>query len=101
MNLIKRHSRVDGSVFVGSYMINRLLLADDFVLLASSEQVSTMPRQGLLKVSGNTLQQVEKFRTSWWYSRVTECGTRSQTLGPVLVWSQQNYQRLLTNMWHF
>jgi len=38
MNWIDRHSRVDEGVTVGSFSINRLLFADDFVLLVSSEQ---------------------------------------------------------------
>ena len=38
MNLIDSNCRVDEGVTVGSFRINRLLFADEFVLLASSEQ---------------------------------------------------------------
>jgi len=38
MNCIVSHSRVDEGVAVWSYRINRLLVADDSVLLASSQQ---------------------------------------------------------------
>jgi len=91
MNWIDCHCRVDEGVTVGSCRINRLLFADDFVLLASSQQsfqhvldrlsvacdragmkistkktkalcLSTNPRQCMLQVSGNTLQQVETFK---------------------------------------
>jgi len=91
MNWIDSHSRVDEGVTVGSYRINRLLFADGLVLLASSQQsrqhaldrfsgacdragmkinttntevlyLSTNSRQCMLQVSGNTLQQVEKFK---------------------------------------
>ena len=91
MNWIDSYSRVDKSVTAGSCRINRLLFADDLVLLASSQQclrhaldrfsaacdragtkinikytevlcLSTNPRQCMLQASGNTLQQVEKFK---------------------------------------
>ena len=91
MTWIDTHSRVDGGVTVGACRINRLLFADDLVLLTSSQQslqhaldrfsaacnqtrlkiitkntevlcLSTNPRQCMLQVSGNTLQQVEKFK---------------------------------------
>ena len=91
MNWIDSHSRVDEGVTVGSYRINRLLVADDLVLLASFEQslqhaldrfsaacdragmkintkntevlhLSTNLRHCMLQLSGNTLQQVEKFK---------------------------------------
>jgi len=38
MNWIDSHSRVDESVTVGNCRINRLLFADDLILLASSQQ---------------------------------------------------------------
>jgi len=38
INLIDTHSRVDEGVAVGSCRINRLLLADNMVLLAFSQQ---------------------------------------------------------------
>jgi len=44
MNWIDSHSRVDEGVTVGSCRINRLLLADDLVLLASSQQFSAGTR---------------------------------------------------------
>ena len=37
MNWINSHSRVDEGVTVGSCRINRVLFADDLVLLASSQ----------------------------------------------------------------
>jgi len=37
MSWINSHSRVDEGVAVGSYSTNRFLLADDLVLLPSSE----------------------------------------------------------------
>jgi len=40
MNWIDSHSRVDKGVTVGSCQINRLLFADDLVLLAYSQQSS-------------------------------------------------------------
>ena len=40
MNWIDSHSRIDEGVTVGSCMNNRLLFADDLVLLASSQQFS-------------------------------------------------------------
>jgi len=39
MNWVDNHSRVDDGVTLGSCKINRLLVADDLGLLASSEQV--------------------------------------------------------------
>jgi len=91
LNWIDSHSRVDEGVTFGSCRINRLLFTDDLVLLASSQQslqhafdrfsaacdrtgmkintkntevlcLSTNPRQCMLQVSGNALQQVEKFK---------------------------------------
>ena len=91
INWVDSCSRVDEDVTAGSYRINRLLVADDLVMLASSQQclqhaldrfsaacdragtkistkntevlcLSTNPRQCMLQVSGNTLQQVETFR---------------------------------------
>jgi len=88
MNWTDSHSHVDEGVTVGSCKINHLLLADDLVLLASSQpglqqaldrfcgacdqagmkistkmiQVSCFssnPGQCMLQVSGNTLQQVK------------------------------------------
>jgi len=87
-------------VTVGSCSINRLLFADVLALLASYQQslqnaldrfsvardrakmkistknnelcLSTNPRQRTLQVSGNTLQQVEKFEYLGWYLRVME-----------------------------
>jgi len=38
MNWIDSHSQVNEGVTVGSYRINRLLFADDLILLASSQQ---------------------------------------------------------------
>jgi len=38
MKWVGGHDRVDEGVTVGSFRINRLLFADDSVLLASSEQ---------------------------------------------------------------
>jgi len=94
MNWIDSYSRVDEGVTAGSCRINQLHFADDLVLLASSQQclqhaldrfsaacdragmkintkytevlcLSTKPRQCMLQVSGNTLQEVEKFKHLW------------------------------------
>jgi len=98
-------SHFDEGVAVGSCRINRLLFADDLVLLASSEQrlqhaldrfaaaydragikvstkntrvlsLSINPRQCVLQASDNTLQQVERLSNLTWYLRVTEGRTR-------------------------
>ena len=92
VNGIDSHSRVDENVTVESFRINRLLFADDLVLLASSEQgpqhvadrfsvmsdqagmkistkqtevlcLSRNPSQCSLQVSSKTLQQAEKLST--------------------------------------
>jgi len=84
------HSRVDEGVAVGSCRISRLLFVNDLVLLASSQQspqhalhrfsatcdrvgmkistknteilcLSPNPRHCMVQVSGNTVQQVQKF----------------------------------------
>jgi len=91
MNWIDSHSQADEGVTVGSYRTNHLLFADYLILLTISQQslqhapnrlsaecdrarmiintkitevlcLSTNPRQCMLQVSGNTLQQVEKFK---------------------------------------
>jgi len=85
------HSRIDESLAGGGCKINRLVSVQDFVLLESSEQrlqhalerfaaaydevgtkistkrsevlcLSRNPGKCELKVSGNTLQNVEKFK---------------------------------------
>jgi len=104
MNWTDTHSRVDEGVGVGSCRINRLLFADNLVLLASSQQSlqhaldrfsaachragmkistkntelcrSTNPRQCMLQVSGTTLQQVEKFMDLGVVAYLTEGGAR-------------------------
>ena len=94
MNWTDSHFRVDEGVKVGRCRVNHLVFADDLVLLASSEQglqqtldrlsivcdqvgmkistektevlcLSRNPRQYMLQVSGNTLQQVETFKYLW------------------------------------
>jgi len=91
---IESYSRTDEGVTVGSCKINRLIFADDLVLLAPSQQglqhtldqsfvacdragmkirtkntgvrsLSRNPRQCMLQVSGDTLQQVKKFKYLW------------------------------------
>ena len=91
MNWTDSYSRVDEGVTAGNCRINRLLFADDLVLLISSQQslqhaldrfssacdragmnintknteglcLSANPRQCMLQVSCTTLQEVEKFK---------------------------------------
>jgi len=45
--------------------------------------LSTKPRQCTRQVSGNTLQQVEKFKYLGWYLRVTEGGARRLIHGKI------------------
>ena len=91
---IDSHSRDDEGVTAGSCRINRVVFADDLVLLAYSEKglhhavdrfsaacdqagikvntemaevlcLSRNPRQCTLQVNDNTLQQVEKYKFLW------------------------------------
>jgi len=57
----RSHSRVDEGVTVGSYRINRLLFADDLVLLASSQQSSACTRSifSCVRPSRNENQRYE------------------------------------------
>jgi len=101
MNQIDIHSGVTEGVTSGCCWTNRLIFADDVVVLASSEQglqhargsfiaacdqveinicttkadilcLSRSLCQCMLHVSGYTLQQIEKIEYLRWHSRVTE-----------------------------
>jgi len=126
---IDSYSRVDESVTVGSCKIDRIIFADDLVLLAVASfqqglqhtldqffaasdragmKISTKntgvwclsrnPRQCMLQVNGNTLQQVKKFKYLGvvLMSRVTECGARRLLHGLV---KQMQFRVSIIALW--